>query len=188
MAEDSNRHFKIDALLGLPAIQALNLIPAIKQVSADSSCEEVLSHYKDTFGGLVKCNKIGSLQLKKDTVPKATAPHCVPAHLRSKLKAELDRLVIEEIITPDDCSSEWLSPPIIVNKPNGSIRFCLDSQYLNTQLVDPQDKKAAQSFLGFVGYLSKFIDNLSELAESMRKVCKKKASNSCGKDPKLMQL
>lgn len=331
VADDSQSQSKIDTLLGLPGIQALNLIPSIEQVSVDNSCTEILSKYDSIFKGLGKYNQIVSLQLKSDAVPKASAPRNVPEHLRNKLKAELDRLVSEEIITPDSSPSEWLSPPIIVNKPNGSIRLCLDPQYLNTQLVrnhcmlnttteifsrlhgskyfscldgkqgfhqlrldyessrltcfltpfgkfrylrlpmgitnapeifhqtmmvilkdipgveiyiddilvhaetlgehnrrlelvlkrikqagitlnkeksvfgqksvvflghelceggvrphkskvkaiqemvEPQDRKAAQSFLGFVGYLSKFIENLSELAEPIRQVCKKKS-------------
>ena len=41
-------------------------------------------------------------------------------------------------------------------------------------MVEPQDRKTEQSFLGFVGYLNKFIENLAELAEPIRAVCRKK--------------
>ena len=41
-------------------------------------------------------------------------------------------------------------------------------------MMEPQNEQAAPSFLGFVGYLSKFIKNLSELAQPIREVCKNK--------------
>lgn len=41
----------------------------------------------------------------------------------------------DQIIARDKEPSAWFSPPVIVNKPERSIRLCLDPQYLNTQLV-----------------------------------------------------
>lgn len=127
-------------LLGMPAIRALQLIPAIDQVSSNpssrhSTTDEILEMYSHVFDGLGKYHTPVSLQLKEGAKPQATSPRLVPEKVRDKLKAELDRLVSEQIIVRDTEPSEWLSPPIIVNKPDGSIRLCLDPQYLNTQLV-----------------------------------------------------
>lgn len=130
-----------NTLLGMPAIKALSLIPAIAQVSSDSSSpanDEIMTKYSHVFEGLGKYHTPISLQLKEGAVPKATPARQVPEKVRTKLKAELDRLVQEGIIERDTEPSEWLSPPIIVNKPDGSIRLCLDPQYLNTQLVRTQ--------------------------------------------------
>jgi predicted aspartyl protease len=128
------------ALLGMPAIRALKLIPAIDQVSSSTSvsanaCGEIMAKYKHVFEGLGKFHTPVSLQLKDGAIPKATPPRQVPDKVRPRLKTELDRLVDEQIIARDKEPSEWLSPPVIVNKPDNSIRLCLDPQYLNTQLV-----------------------------------------------------
>ena len=41
-------------------------------------------------------------------------------------------------------------------------------------MVEPQDKAAARSFLGFVEYLAKFVNNLAEMATPIRQVYKEK--------------
>ena len=99
----------------------------------------MLDKYSAVFEGVGKYKeKVISLKLKSNAVLKASAPRCVPENFRGKLKLELDRLVNEGIITPDNEATESLSPPIIVNKPDGTIRICLDSQFLNTQMVRNQ--------------------------------------------------
>ena len=132
---------KADTLLGMPAIKALRLIPSIAQVSTNqgsSSCDAIVNQYKHVFEGLGKYHTPISLQLKQGAEPRAAPPRLVPEKVRSKLKLELERLEQEGIIARDAEPSEWLSPPIIVNKPDGSIRLCLDPQYLNSQLVRTQ--------------------------------------------------
>ncbi|KAF6038468.1 hypothetical protein EB796_003223 [Bugula neritina] len=55
--------------------------------------------------------------------------------VREKLKRELDSLEKTGIICKDNEPAEWLSPIVVVNKPNGAIRICLNPQHLNSQLV-----------------------------------------------------
>jgi len=40
-------------------------------------------------------------------------------------------------------------------------------------MMMPQNKKELGSYLGFVAYLTKFVENLSELTLPLRQVCKK---------------
>ena len=58
-------------------------------------------------------------------------PRRVPVVLKGKLKQELDRLqssgIIEKVTEP----TPWISNLIIVQKPNGQIRACLDPRDLN---------------------------------------------------------
>lgn len=125
-----------DTLIGMPAIRALAIIPEvpIKTVIINP----LVDKYSDVFQGLGKMKKEIDFQLKENAVPRAMPPRSPPQGIRSKLKEELDRLVKEDIICRDDEPSEWLSPPVIVRKPNGKIRLCLDPQYLNSQLVRSQ--------------------------------------------------
>jgi len=129
----------------MPAIRALQLIPKLSKVnqvgdmSSTQSTQDIVDQYKDTvFQGLGVFGKSVTLQLKNAAVPKAVPARLVPHHLKPKLKAELDDLLDSGVIVKDDSPAEWVSPLVIVNKPNGKVRLCLDPQYLNTQLVRSQ--------------------------------------------------
>lgn len=77
------------------------------------------------------------LVLRENTVPIFHAPYGVPFKLKEKVEVELDRLVSEKILTPVKFS-RWATPAVIVPKPNGDIRICLDckvtiNKYLETE-------------------------------------------------------
>ncbi len=73
----------------------------------------------------------GDYHIKIDTKvqPVQHAPPRVPVALRDKLKAELDRLVEEEIIAP--VTAPWVNLLVVVAKKNGRLRLCLDPKDLN---------------------------------------------------------
>ena len=129
-------------LLGMPAIKQLEIIPQVRSVSTivpqNQSTDNIQHEYSDVFQGLGKYRKSVELKLKDTAVPKVMPSRTVPQGVRDKLKLELDRLESDKIICRDTGPSEWLSPTVIVRKPNGNIRLCLDPQYLNSQLVRSQ--------------------------------------------------
>lgn len=133
-------------LLGLPDIRALGLIPkvcSVNQVSAQDIVDHrkmrsIIDQYSEVFKGLGHFGEDVGLELKEGAVPRAIPPRQVPYAMRGKLKAELDRQEEVGVICKDTGPTEWLSPLVIVNKPNGNIRLCLDPQYLNSQLVRAQ--------------------------------------------------
>ena len=55
-----------------------------------------------------------------------------------KMKEELSNLMEKGIVVEDREPAEWLSPIVIVDKPDGSVQICLDPKYLNSQLVRAQ--------------------------------------------------
>jgi hypothetical protein len=50
---------------------------------------------------------------------------------------KLEELEKKEIITRDDNPAGWASPLVIVEKPDGSLRLCMDPHELNEVLEKP---------------------------------------------------
>ena len=48
---------------------------------------------------------------------------------RDRIKEEIDKMKAQNIIVDSD--SPWSSPPVLVRKKDGSVRFCIDYRKLN---------------------------------------------------------
>ena len=55
----------------------------------------------------------------------------VPYHLRVKQSTKLDELVELDIIEKVSSPSSWVSPVVVVPKPSGHIRLCVDMRQAN---------------------------------------------------------
>ena len=55
----------------------------------------------------------------------------VPQSQKQKLKKELDRLVQTGVLVKAERPTDWVLPLVIVEKPNGDLRLCLDPMDLN---------------------------------------------------------
>ena len=61
--------------------------------------------------------------------PIKQAPRRMPSAKRKISEAEIDKMLTEDIIEPSN--SSWSSPVVLVNKKDGSPRFCVDFRKLN---------------------------------------------------------
>ena len=58
-------------------------------------------------------------------------PRKVPVPKKEAIKIELDKRVVDKIITPVTETSDWVSSILAVPKTDGSVRICLDPKDLN---------------------------------------------------------
>ena len=66
-----------------------------------------------------------------------TPPRRVPVALRDKLKAELDRMEKQHVISKITEPTDWVNSLVTVEKPNVSLRVCLDPKDLNDAIKRP---------------------------------------------------
>ena len=69
------------------------------------------------------------ITLSKDARPIRQAPYRLNTEKREKLRTEIRRLQDQGLITPS--LSPWASPVVMVPKPDGSLRLCVDYRKVN---------------------------------------------------------
>ena len=96
---------------------------------------QLLWEYKDIFAGLG--NSLGKtdvmqfeIELKDDAVPFKARPYRSNPHVRSEIKKQVQDMLNKDIIEPS--TSQFGSPVLLVSKPDGSYRFCIDYRKLNS--------------------------------------------------------
>ncbi|GFY22400.1 retrovirus-related Pol polyprotein from transposon 17.6 [Trichonephila clavipes] len=65
----------------------------------------------------------------RDNLPVAVLPYRMNPSKKEILKREIDRLLEEGII--EECESPYASPVVLIPKPNGTFRLCIDYRKLN---------------------------------------------------------
>ena len=60
-----------------------------------------------------------------------TVPRKVPLPLLSETKKEIERMLELGVIRPAQEPTDWCAPIVIVPKPNGTVRLCVDIMKLN---------------------------------------------------------
>ena len=95
--------------------------------------EWIINHekYKSLFQGIghFKCNPI-SIEMQEGSTTVKKSARKVPLALHKKFKQETDSVVKAGIlteVTPEMSMPEWLNSFVILKKPNGNLRVCLDS-------------------------------------------------------------
>ena len=128
-------------LIGSRASQQMNLVTVqqdnIQQVTMNTA-SITLDQLKEEFGDVFKGQgcKEGKrhLEIDKTVTPVINPPRRVPFALKEKLKSELDRLEGLEIIREVKEPTDWVSSLVVVEKPNGKLRLCIDPVHLNKAL------------------------------------------------------
>ena len=59
----------------------------------------------------------------------------MPYALKDKVKAELDNMERNGVIIKEDHPTEWVNSMVVVTKPNGKLRICMDPNDLNKSIM-----------------------------------------------------
>ena len=93
-----------------------------------------MNKYPEVFQG-----EVGQLERKlklevDDTVQAVRLPVSRILLVKAELKKELDRLEKMDIVQREDKLTDWISSLVVVHKPNGKLRICIDPNPLNRAL------------------------------------------------------
>ena len=96
--------------------------------------EDVTTNFKENFQGVGCYKEPYSIKLDPTIKPVIQPPRRLPYTKLDTIKAYLDKLENNDIITSVDEPTEWVSNLVITEKKNGSLRICLDPRPLNTAI------------------------------------------------------
>ncbi|GFS71009.1 uncharacterized protein K02A2.6 [Nephila pilipes] len=92
----------------------------------------LIKQYKDVFTGIGEFpSEPYHMTLKDNSVPVIHPPRHVPQALQPKLKSTLNNLEKERIVSKVNKPTDCVQSLVIVEKPNGNLRLCLDARDLN---------------------------------------------------------
>ncbi|XP_067687858.1 uncharacterized protein [Haliotis asinina] len=123
----------VQSILGLKACDQLNLVRRVLSVDAELPLNGgvVFQKYADVFKGLGNLPGVHHIKLDNDVPPVVNACRRVPFALHDRLKEELNRMEKLDVITKVNEPTDWVSPLVIVEKPNKQLRVCIDPKDLN---------------------------------------------------------
>ena len=122
--------------MGLLKIKDCDPLDCVCTVNESSKLTEinVKAEYADVFRGLGRLKDSYSIEIDDSIRPVVHAPRRIPVPMRSKVHDKLEQLVNEGVITPVTDATYWVSSMVVVHKPNGQIRLCLDPKDLNVAI------------------------------------------------------
>ena len=121
-----------EPLLFKPAIKALKLLARVNEVTAASTEDKGKNKYPQLFHGLGEFKGEYEIKIKPDAKPFVIiTPRHVPLAMKPKVKEELAHMeklgVIRKVKEPTD----WCAGMVVVLKPIGKVRICVDLTKLN---------------------------------------------------------
>lgn len=121
-----------EPLFGINECLSFNLVQRIYSIDAlPNAKEKIYDMYNSVFIGTGKIPGKVSIELTDDAKPVIQYQRKVPLSLHEKLKQTLDSLETKNIIQKVDYPTNWVNSLMIVEKPDKSLRLCIDPKPLN---------------------------------------------------------
>ena len=113
----------------------------VEEISEDKlTLDFILEKYKKLFTGIghFKC-VLAEFKLKDNAVPVQKPPRRIPVAMRHEFQEEINSMVKAGILAKLDKNqaTEWLNSYVVVRKPSGKLRVCLDLTDLNPHIIHP---------------------------------------------------
>ena len=122
-------------VLGLLSCIEMNLIQRVHNIESstdtEENAEELLKEYKHLFDGIGTLPGEYKIEIEDHASPTVHPPRRIPHMLKDKVKDELKRMEKMDVITKVEQPTKWVNPMVVVKKPNGDVRICLDPVDLN---------------------------------------------------------
>ena len=117
-------------LLGRPAIESLHLVVQVEPVLAQK--DAVVLKFPHLFQGLGCMKGAYNITLNEGAKPFAlTTPRRVALPLLPKVRKELQRMEDLGVISKVEGPTDWCVGMVVVPKPDGRVRICVDLTKLN---------------------------------------------------------
>ena len=138
----------------------------IQRVLSISKGEPVfLSKFKDCFRELGTLLGYYQITMDQKVIPIINPPRKVLFALKKKLKQELQRKTHFNIFVSENEPTIWVSSLVVLEKPNGTLRVCLDPRNLTGQLTTNTNwhisRNSRSTVIHQAGYLSCLLVNQS---------------------------
>ena len=108
----------------------------------------VKAEYPDVFQGLGRLKDSYSIEIDESVRPVVHAPRRVPVPVREKVRKKLDELESDGVLTPVTEATDWVSSMVIVQKPSGQIRICINPIDLNRAMSTTRCQPPKRPVLG----------------------------------------
>lgn len=125
----------VKPVIGLPDCVRLKFLCKLDEMTQSSSDKlKFIHNNKDVFKGL---GNIGTYKIKlcDEAIPVIKPIRRVPQAIKDRLKLSLDNYERRDIIEKVEGPTSWCNNLVIVEKPDKSLRLCLDPQELNKNIL-----------------------------------------------------
>ena len=137
-------------IIGLPSLEKFGIITVNCEIATEASepppdsslpkingTADLLRLYPECFRGVGKFEGTYHITTDPDVPPVIHAPRRVPISMKADIKAELDAMEEQGIITRvrEGEPTRWVNSLVYRRKPNGQIRICLDPKDLNKAIL-----------------------------------------------------
>jgi len=128
------------SILGKETAEKLGILKVGLNVCAVSTdkltIEDIQKRHPSVCSGIGKLkNYQAKIHIDPNVKPVAQHSRRVPFAMREKLEAKIQELLKDDIIEPVEGPTPWLSPLVIIPKPSGDIRICVDMRQANMAVI-----------------------------------------------------